>query len=168
MEIKIRAFRMSDLDDVLELRMMPKAQRETLQLPYLSYEALRQRFETQAANVYSLVAEDIESGKVVGNLGLHRTTNPRRSHTAEIGMSVHDDYHGQGIGSKLLVAAIELAEKWLNITRLELTVYTDNTPAIGLYEKYDFEVEGTLRRYALREGKFVDAHTMARLKDPAA
>jgi putative acetyltransferase len=164
MEIKIRAFRMSDLDDVVELRAMPKTQRETLQLPYLSREALAQRFESQSGNVYSLVAAVTDTGKVVGNLGLHKVTNPRRAHTAEIGMSVHDDYHGQGIGSKLMAAAIDLAENWLNITRLELTVFTDNTPAIRLYEKYGFVREGTLRHYALRDGQFVDAHMMARLR----
>jgi len=36
--------------------------------------------------------------------------------------------------------------------------------AIALYEKFGFEVEGTHRRYAFRNGEYVDAYSMARLR----
>ena len=61
-------------------------------------------------------------------------------------------------------AAIELADKWLNLVRLELTVYTDNEPAIKLYQKFGFKIEGTLERYAFQEGNYVNAYSMARIK----
>lgn len=77
---------------------------------------------------------------------------------------VHDDYTRRGIGSALLAAIIDLAENWLGLTRLELEVFVDNEPAIRLYEKYGFVIEGTKRRYALRDGVYVDTHVMARLK----
>ncbi len=80
---------------------------------------------------------------------------------------VHDSYQGQGIGAALLEAAVTLAERWLAITRLELTVYTDNEPALALYRKFGFEIEGTLRDYAFRDGRYVDAYLMARLRDKA-
>jgi putative acetyltransferase len=59
---------------------------------------------------------------------------------------------------------IELADKWLNLTRLELEVYTDNEPAIRLYKKFEFVIEGTHINFAYRDGHYVDAHFMARLK----
>jgi putative acetyltransferase len=40
----------------------------------------------------------------------------------------------------------------------------DNAPAIALYEKFEFEVEGTHRRLACRDGEYIDAYSMARLK----
>jgi putative acetyltransferase len=59
-------------------------------------------------------------------------------------------------------AALDLADNWLNLTRIELSVYTDNQIGIALYEKFGFEIEGTHRRYASRSGEYVDAHSMAR------
>jgi putative acetyltransferase len=55
---------------------------------------------------------------------------------------VRDDWHGQGVGTALIEAAIDLADNWRNLTRLELRVFTDNAPAIHLYEKVSFETEG--------------------------
>ena len=44
-------------------------------------------------------------------------------------------------------------------------VYTDNAAAIHLYEKFGFVIEGTKRKYAFRDGEYVDAHVMARVRD---
>jgi hypothetical protein len=38
-----------------------------------------------------------------------------------------------------------------------------NAAAIALYEKFGFEMEGTHRRYAFRDGAYVDAYSMARI-----
>jgi putative acetyltransferase len=61
-------------------------------------------------------------------------------------------------------AAMEVADKWLNLLRLELEVYADNAPAVRLYQKSGFVIEGTLVRYAYRAGEYVDVYTMARLR----
>jgi putative acetyltransferase len=60
-------------------------------------------------------------------------------------------------------ALIEAADRWLNLQRIELTVFTDNARAIALYRRFGFVVEGTHRAYALRDGAYVDVHAMARL-----
>jgi putative acetyltransferase len=79
-------------------------------------------------------------------------------------MGVQAAWHRKGVGSALLAAAIDIADNWYGLARLELSVYTDNEGAIALYKKYGFEIEGTLRAYALRDGAFVDTYTMARLR----
>lgn len=86
------------------------------------------------------------------------------AHTAHLGLGVHDDFTGRGIGKALLLALIDAADNWLNIRRLELTVHADNLKAIGLYEKCGFEREGVHRDYAFKNGRFVDALAMARLR----
>lgn len=68
------------------------------------------------------------------------------------------------MGSRLLATAIELADNWLNIKRIELTVYVDNERAINLYRKFGFEVEGEAKAYAFRNGCFVDVYHMARIR----
>jgi putative acetyltransferase len=80
-------------------------------------------------------------------------------------LTVHDDWHGKGVGTALMRAGLDLADNWLNLTRLELEVYTDNDAAVRLYERFGFEREGLLRRHAYRDGRYVDSYSMARLRD---
>jgi putative acetyltransferase len=102
-------------------------------------------------------------GRIIGNGGFERLQG-RRSHVAYLGMGLHDDYHGRGIGSRLLGELVTMADDWLNLKRIELTVYVDNAPAIALYRRNGFEIEGTHKDFAFRAGSFVDAYTMARVK----
>ena len=64
----------------------------------------------------------------------------------------------------MMAAMIDLADNWLGLRRIELEVWTDNAPAVHLYEKFGFVIEGTARQYARRAGTFVDAYHMARLR----
>lgn len=162
MTITIRAAEPSDYEACRDNMSRPRAQAMTLQLPYPSLEMWKKRLAEVPDGGTILVAE--LDGKVVGNLGLFIEKKARRRHVASFGMSVHDDFQRLGVGKALMEAALNLADNWLNITRLELEVYTDNAPAISLYKKYGFEIEGTLRKHAFRDGKFVDSYYMARLK----
>lgn len=158
--IEIRATRPSDAEAIAAIANLPGFRAGTLRLPFQSIEETRQWLEKPAPNSIGLVAE--VAGQVVGNAGLHRLAG-RRIHIGQIGMGVHDDFTGCGIGSALLAALIDTADNWLAIKRLELTVYVDNAPAVRLYEKFGFETEGRLRAFAFRNGDYVDAFTMARL-----
>jgi putative acetyltransferase len=103
--------------------------------------------------------------ELVGQLDIHTFPNRRRRrHAAKIGMSVRDELQGKGVGTALLQAAVDLADKWLNLLRLELEVYSDHESAVRLYKRFGFAIEGTLVRYAYRDGQYVDAFTMARFK----
>ncbi|HZM22240.1 MAG TPA: GNAT family N-acetyltransferase, partial [Anaerolineales bacterium] len=73
-------------------------------------------------------------------------------------------WQGKGAGTALMEAMVDLAERWLNLTRIELEVYTDNEPAIRLYKKFGFVIEGTYVNFAYRDGHYADAHFMARLR----
>jgi putative acetyltransferase len=160
--ILVRRAEPADAAAIHETFLGPKVIAGTLQLPYPSVEQWRKRLAELPADDYLLVATI--AGEVVGNLGLHAASkSPRRRHCGQIGMSVRDDRQGRGVGSALMVAAIELADGWLNYQRLELTVYTDNLAALHLYRKFDFAIEGTCRAYAFRDGSYVDAYQMARL-----
>lgn len=160
--VTIRGQEADDWEDVAELLEGERVIAGTLQLPYQSRDAVRDRIENARPDQRVLVA--VVEGRVVGLLGMHFGRG-RQAHTAHLGMMVHDSYQGQGIGTALMEAAIALAENWMGTTRLELTVYTDNERAVALYRRFGFEIEGTLRDYALRDGRYVDAYMMARLRD---
>ena len=64
----------------------------------------------------------------------------------------------------MLTALVDQADRWLNFRRLEITVFSDNTRAIALYERFGFEREGLLRAYAWRDGAYADCIAMARLR----
>ena len=163
MSINVRPVEKDDIPAIREIYAGRNAYTGTLQLPHPSLELWQQRLEDLPSNVYSLLAEI--DGKVVGQAGLAVEQNPRRRHVAGFGMAVHDDYQGKGVGTALLTELVDLAENWIGITRLELTVYTDNAAAIALYEKLGFVIEGTSRHYALRNGEYVDVYQMARLRE---
>lgn len=161
--ITIRRTEPSDYEAVRRIYAAPKVIWGTLQMPFPSAEQWRKRLAEPPEGFFGLVAE-VEQ-EIVGHLGLHTFPNrPRRRHVGQIGMAVRDDFQGQGVGTALLQAAVELADKWLNLTRLELEVYIDNEPAIRLYEKFGFTMEGTLVQYAFRDGHYVDTYMMARLR----
>jgi putative acetyltransferase len=160
-DIVVRAAEPSDAEAVHEILSCPKVIANTLQLPWRSLEERRERVGRGGEGRHSLVA--VVDGRVVGNLGLDLEATPRRRDVGSIGMAVHDDFAGRGVGSALMAAAIELADDWLGLRRLELTVYADNAAAVHLYEKFGFRIEGTGIHYARRAGELVDAYFMARL-----
>lgn len=161
-DLKIRPVEPEDWSDITDILAQPRVVAGTLQLPFRSLAFQRQRLEKNDPARPHLGAEI--DGKLIGDIMLAPSTNLRRAHTASFGMCVHDAYQGRGVGAALLGALLELTDRWLNIRRMELTVFADNARAIALYERFGFEREGLHRDYAFREGAFVDALAMARLR----
>lgn len=157
----IRAVRPSDAEQVTEVSNLPGYRHGTLRLPFQSIKSTRKWIKSASETGRDLVAE--LDGRVVGTAGLN-PHNGRRRHVGGVGMGVHDDYNGRGIGTALLAALLDYADNWLGLTRIELTVYTDNVPGIALYKRQGFELEGTLRCWAMRAGQPADVHAMARLR----
>lgn len=135
-----------------------------LQLPYPTAEAWRKRLESQVTEADGLHLVGVADGQVIASGGIFPLgSTPRRRHAAGLGLSVALAWQRRGIGSELMRRLLEWSDRWLGYLRIELTVYTDNTRAIALYEKFGFVAEGTHRAFALRDGVFVDALAMARL-----
>jgi putative acetyltransferase len=133
----------------------------TLRTPHPTIASARKFLAALPEN--DLVIGAFLQDRLVGVAGLHRRKG-RRSHAAELGIGVADDVNGRGIGTALIQALIEAADKWLDIRRIEITVFHDNAEAIRLYERHGFEREGLMRAEAFRDGEYVDVVAMARLR----
>jgi putative acetyltransferase len=164
-DILIRRVRASDAEGMARLMGDPETLGNLLQLPYPSVEAWRTRLterDQPGRTDLLLVAE--ADGALVGNAGLDPVSSAlRRRHAMNLGILVARDWQRRGVGTRLMAALLDAADRWLGCLRIELTVYTDNAAAIALYRKFGFEIEGAHRGFALRDGRYVDALSMARL-----
>lgn len=162
MEIVIRPTQISDAAALCDIYSQPGAQRETLQLPKPSLAMWTKRLENMPEGVYSFVAE--VDGRVVGNIGFEHSQRPRTAHCGSFGIGVHDDFHGMGIGSRLIETVIDLADNWLQVKRIQIEVNSDNEKAIACYKKFGFEIEGEAKYGSYRDGKYINTYYMARIK----
>lgn len=161
-QVVIQRFTEAHVEGVTALYNDPEVCRQVLQLPYQSADFWRKRLAASDERAVKLVA--LSDGKVVGNIGLEQYSRVRQRHVGGIGMGVALDWQGRGVGSMLMAAVLEVADNWMSLRRVELTVFFDNEAALGLYRKFGFEAEGRLRDYAVRDGVYVDVFSMARLR----
>jgi ribosomal protein S18 acetylase RimI-like enzyme len=83
------------------------------------------------------------------------------AHVARVrGLAVDPERQGEGIGGRLIEAAIGRSRE-AGIRKLTLRVLSTNPGARRLYERHGFVVEGTIRDAFLLEGAYVDDLLMA-------
>src|SRR5262249_22321642 len=99
----IRAREPGDWQDIAALTELPKVRWGTLRLPFTSKEQWRKAMETPSDGMVGIVA--VLQGQLVGSAGIQQYKG-RRRHAGDIGMSVHDDFQGRGIGTALMAALI--------------------------------------------------------------
>jgi L-phenylalanine/L-methionine N-acetyltransferase len=159
-EVEIRPVRPEDAEPIYQLRLLPSIVDGTLALPSGRIGEAHHRLERLGPDDHTLVA--VVDGQVVGMAGMHVGRGKLR-HTADLGMMVHDQFQGRGIGRKLLEALLDIADNYLGLVRVELEVYADNARAIRLYEHLGFEHEGRKRKGVWRHGEYQDVLVMGRL-----
>lgn len=101
---------------------------------------------------------------VVGWCDVHRQFAHARQHVVTLGMAVAASHRGRGIGRALITKAIGHTSA-LGISRIELTVHTQNTVAQAFYSSVGFVHEGTQERAWRIDGVYFNVHFMARLTE---
>ncbi len=156
----LRAPRSGDGADIADVFNQPKVIDGTLRFPFTPDAGLDDWLSGTNANRRFIIAE--ADGRAVGFIRLARHEG-RMSHVGDVFVAVHDDWQGQGIGQALMLAAIDVADNWMGLTRLQLEVFADNDAAVRLYEHCGFSKEGRARAGTICNGKLVDHFYMARL-----
>jgi RimJ/RimL family protein N-acetyltransferase len=104
----------------------------------------------------------IDTDRVVGWCDV--TPKPRETmrHSGTLGMGVAVTHRGRGVGAALLQATLEAAIA-RGLSRIELVVRIDNEPAIALYRRFGFAIEGRQRDALRVDGVPYDTLQMALL-----
>lgn len=161
--IEYRRASPDDAAAIARLMSDPEVFAGLLQMPYPGVEDWRKRLEQQADQQDGLHLLAIDKGEAIASGGIHGVgSRMRRRHVAGLGICVARERQRQGIGSEIVKRLLDWSDNWAGYLRVELNVYTDNEPAIALYRRFGFEMEGTHRAHALRNGVYVDTHAMAR------
>jgi putative acetyltransferase len=105
----------------------------------------------------SIVA--VTPDEVIGSLGISREEHPVTRHVASIGMMVHPNWRGRGVGSALMAKALEWARQ-MGVEKVALSVYPDNDAARALYRKFGFVEEGRLSGHSKKAVGYRDEIVM--------
>lgn len=169
LKLNIRPVKLEDAEALNEIRRMDGVRENTLGLFSERVSSQEDFISGLSDNDHLLVAEIDEDGakKVVGLAGLHVNKFSRLRHSASLGIMIHTEYQGKGIGTALLKKIIELADNWLMLIRVELGAFVENERAVRLYQSLGFQIEGTRKYAAIRNGKYADEYMMARYNNLA-
>ena len=117
----------------------------------------KSQFDSNEVNLAICVSD---TGIHVGNIYLRRIDWVARS--AVLHIFIGDPAsRGKGYGRAAIAALLQHAFRDLNLNRVSLEVLADNAPAIRLYERCGFIVEGRFRQATFKDGRYRDVCAMA-------
>ncbi|MGF6569648.1 putative acetyltransferase [Paraburkholderia sp. GAS333] len=160
----LRALRVADAEQFHAMLQLPAVVHGNPHVPFESVTVTREYIE-------KLDPREIAIAAMVGDtfVGEAELTpfKGRRAHAGSLAIGVHDAWQRRGIGNVLMSELLDLADNWLGLRRIELTVFADNHAALALYRKFGFVIEARQRGAVLRRGVLIDCYLMARLREPA-
>ena len=123
-------------------------------------EQLEKRLAAMGEDSVVLVTE--EQKELTGYLFAMGEGVKRKRHSVYVAVGIRQSERGKGRGTGLF----QTLEKWTaerDIHRIELTVLEHNLPAIALYKKMGFEIEGLKRDSIWMDGRYANELYMAKL-----
>lgn len=165
MDLVVRAVTAQDREAVHEILGSPHVLAGTMRVPFSPRSETERRLNA-APGTYQLAAE--ADGQVVGfgELVTH-PDQPRHRHSGEINLiATHADWLRRGVARAIMAAMLELADSYLNLSRLSLIAFSANTAVLGFYETFGFRAEGTMRQFGYGPDGWIDAVMMGRLREP--
>ncbi|MHB1392786.1 MAG: GNAT family N-acetyltransferase [Clostridia bacterium] len=105
-----------------------------------------------------------DDGKKLGTISL--SSIDYKNQKAEYGILIGEKSEwGKSYAKEASFAILEYGFKELNLEKIYLKVFIDNTNAINLYKNLGFTNEGILRKDVFKNGIFKDVLTMSILRD---
>jgi putative acetyltransferase len=160
-DVTIRPVRVEDTEAIWRITQQEGVIETILSLPSDRLEQRRERLASLGPDEHWFVAE--ADGEAIGLAGLSVGTG-RLRHSGHIFLFVSREHHGQGVGTQLLEKLLDVADRWLLLRRVELTVVAENERAWRLYERLGFEKEGLRKLSVISQGEIKDEWMMARYR----
>ena len=124
-------------------------------------ESLERYVETVVGNPQNvmLAIVDRKSDTHIGNIKLGPIQWIHRR--ADMGILIGDkEFWGRGFGREAVALITDYGFRRLNLHKITLGVYADNEPAVRMYQKLGFRIEGTLKEHLFSDGRYHDKHVM--------
>ncbi|MBQ4104772.1 MAG: N-acetyltransferase [Clostridia bacterium] len=104
---------------------------------------------------HPLIVADVD-GVAVGYASLsgYREKEAYKS-TVELSVYVNRDYRGQGIGTELMQAILDMARKDESIHTVVSVITSDNQDSVHLHEKLGFTYCGTIHEVGRKFGRYL-------------
>ena len=161
--VLIREFRMEDKEKFIGMYESLSAEAVRWGMPPYTRERLEKGWLSNLQNLISIVA--FYNDKIVGHAQIFKFPHPRLKATGDLIVYLHQSFHSVGLGTVMLSELIKLAKKE-GLHRIGLAVVADNKPAINLYEKFCFKIEGMKRdAYFGEDLKYHDEVVMGLILD---
>ncbi|MFX1562450.1 MAG: GNAT family N-acetyltransferase [Promethearchaeota archaeon] len=158
--VTVRFLKRDDKDYLLE--MFSSMSKEALKwgMPPYTKEVI-ERWMSNFENLIPLVAE--YENRIVGYSAIFVYKHPRRKGGGDLGIYLHQDFHGVGLGTSMTEWLLMLAQE-KGMHRITLQVVKDNRIAVRLYKKFGFKIEGKMRdAFFGEDGKYHDLLVLGKI-----
>jgi RimJ/RimL family protein N-acetyltransferase len=141
------------------LRLMQRSYAESPYLATLSHEfdanprRIAAWIESHAASPGKLMIVAEYQGALIAMIDFSSSPKRRLRHVGEFGLSVAGPWQRCGIGRALLQSLITWVRASAVIEKIELQVFSENLPAINLYQTLGFREEGRRRQAIKYDGE---------------
>lgn len=98
-------------------------------------------------NINSLLLVATYNKKIISTFNITGFHYRKMKHVATLGISMMSEWRGIGLGNALFECMIDWAKSKSHLELITLEVFSENTPAIHLYEKYGFVKDGEKVNY---------------------
>ncbi|MGL6201421.1 MAG: GNAT family N-acetyltransferase [Lachnospiraceae bacterium] len=168
MNCKIRKWQLEDAKNLAAALNNKKIQdnlRDGLPYPYTEKDAEEFISAMLAADpdqtyAFAITADD----KVIGSIGVFRCANIH-SRTAEMGYYIAESHWGRGLGTNAVRQTSSYIFEKTDIIRIFAEPFAVNAASCRILEKSGFQLEGTLRKNAVKNGKVLDMKMYALIKE---
>lgn len=168
MKTTLRKWKMTDAEPLSEMLNNPKILanlRDGLPYPYTIDDAkgyIKAMLDADQDQIFAYAVTD--GNRVIGSMGVFRKENIH-FRTAELGYYIAESDWGQGHGTRAVKQICELIFETTDIIRIFAEPFVRNLGSCRILEKAGFQVEGILRKNAVKNGQIEDMKLYALIRE---